>query len=54
MFIEPVETLAPEMAIEVEPFTSCLQALRIEPAAAELTVAFLSHKGRCFQHAQMP
>ena len=53
MFVESVETFAPEMAIEVEPFTSCLQALRIEPAATELAIAFLSHKGGCFQHAQM-
>lgn len=54
MFIEPVETLAPEVPIEIEPIGGCLQALRIEPAAPELAVAFLADKGGRFQHAQMP
>ena len=45
MLIESVEAFAPEMAIEIEPFGGCLQALRIEPAAAELAVAFLADQG---------
>ena len=53
MLIESVEAFAPETAIEIEPFASCLQAFRIEPAAAELAVAFLADKGGGFQHAQM-
>ena len=54
MFVESVETFAPEMAIEIEPFAGCLQAFRIESAAAELAVAFLADKSGCLQHAQMP
>ena len=54
MFVESVETFAPETAIEIEPFGGYLQALRIEPAAAKLAVAFLADKGGRFQHAQMP
>ena len=54
MLIESVEAFAPETAIEIEPFGGCLQALRLEPAAAELAVALLAHEGGCLQHAQMP
>jgi len=54
MLVESVETFAPEMAIEIEPFASCLQSFRIEPAAAKLAVAFLADKRGRFQHAQMP
>ena len=54
MLIESVEAFAPEMAIEIEPIGGCLQAFRIEPAAAKLAVAFLADKGGRFQHAQMP
>lgn len=54
MFVEPIETLAPEVAIEVEPIGCCLQALRIEPATTKLAVAFLADEGGRFQHAQMP
>src|SRR5258706_8024538 len=53
MFIEPVETLAPETTIEIEPGGGGFQAFRIEPAAAELAIALLPDEGRCFQHAQM-
>ena len=54
MLIESVEAFAPETAIEIEPFGGCLQALRLEPAAAELAVAFLADECGSFQHAQMP
>ncbi len=54
MFVESVETLAPEMAVEVEPFGGCVQALRIEPTTTKLAVAFLADKDGPFQHAQMP
>ncbi len=54
MFIEPVETLAPEMPIEIEPCRRRFQTFLIEAAAPELAAALLADQRGRFQHAQMP
>src|SRR5882672_9211046 len=53
MFIEPVETLAPEMPIEIEPCRRRSQTFPIEAAAPELAAALLADQRGRFQHAQM-
>src|SRR5882672_2534665 len=54
IFIEPVETLAPEMPIEIEPCRRRSQTFLIQAAAPELAAALPADQGGRFQYAQMP
>src|SRR5690348_14472016 len=50
---EPVEAVAPEPAVEIEPFAGAFEAARVEAAAAVLAVALAADKRRRFKHAQV-
>ena len=54
MFVEPIETLAPETTIEIKPYGCRFQTFLIEPAAPESAMALLADEGSGLQHAQMP